>query len=91
MIDTVENYQFARKAAVSEERTNAKQAALSATLERLRASAKCKNAELADRIMTAAELASEASDRMATSCWWHTAVTVGALGVFAAAIIAAVG
>ena len=91
MIDSVENYQFAQKVAVSEERTNAKQVALSATLQRLRASAKCKNAESADRIVTAAELASAASDRMATSCWWHTAVAVGALGVFAAVIIAAVG
>ena len=54
MIDTVENYQFARKAAVSEELTNAKQAALSATLERFRASAKCKNAESADRIVMVA-------------------------------------
>ncbi len=91
MIDTVENYQLARKVAVTEERTNAKRVDLSATLERFRASAKCRNAQSAERIMTAAEFASAASDRMATSCWWHAAVTIGALGVFAAAIIAAVG
>ena len=54
MIDTVENYQFARKVAVSEERTNTKQADLSATLERFRADAKCKNAESADWIVTVA-------------------------------------
>lgn len=60
MIDTVENYQFARKAAVSEELTNTEQADLSETLERFRASAKCKNSKPADRIMTAAQLASAA-------------------------------
>lgn len=91
MIDTVESHRFARKVAVSEERTNTKQADPSATLERLRTSAKCKNAESADRIMTATKLASAASDRMATLCWWHTAVTVGAQCVFAAVITAAVG
>ncbi len=54
MIDTVENHRLARKVAVSGERTNTKQADLSATLKRFRASAKCKNTEPADRIVTAA-------------------------------------
>ena len=68
--------------AVQEERMSTMQADLSATLERFEANGERRNAEIHKQITTATE-------RMATTRWWQTAVLLG--GIVAAVVIAAIG
>ena len=70
---------------------NTMQADLSATLERFRADMAEMMHETASTNADTQKQIATATERMATTRWWQTAVTVGAVGVFAAIIIAAIG
>ncbi len=84
MSDAPDNHELARQVAVLEERMNTMQADLSATLERFEANGERRNAEIQKQLATATE-------RMATTRWWQTAVLLGGMGIVAAVIIAAIG
>ena len=80
-------HQLARQVAVLEERMNTKQAEYRSDLADLMreiASTNAEtNAELQKQIATATEC-------MATTRWWQTAILLGGMGIVAAVIIAAV-
>ena len=63
---------------------NEMRADLSATLERFEANGERRNAEIQRQFAAATE-------RMATTRWWQTAVLLGGMGIVAAVIIAAIG
>ncbi len=107
MSDEPETHALARQVAVLEERMKTMQADLSATLERFESRmadrdtrAAQRDAALADRDTRAAqrdaalaERIATATDRMASSRWWQTAIISGviaaAAGIVTAIILAA--
>ena len=87
MSETPDIHQLARQVAVLEERMNTKQAEYRSDLADLMREIASTNAE------TNAELQKQlatATERMATTRWWQTAILLGGMGIVAAVIIAAV-
>ena len=76
-------HDLARQAAVLEERMSTKQAKYRSDLANLMHEIATANAETQKQFATATE-------RMATTRWWQTAVLLGGMGIVAAVIIAAV-
>ena len=88
MSEAPDSHELARQFAVLEERMNTKQAEYRSDLADLMREIASTNAE------TNAELQKQlatATDRMATTRWWQTAVLLGGMGIVAAVIIAAIG
>lgn len=88
MSEAPDSHELARQLAVLEERMNTKQAEYRSDLADLMREIASTNAE------TNAELQKQlatATDRMATTRWWQTAVLLGGMGIVAAVIIAAIG
>ena len=88
MSEAPDSHELARQLAVVEERMNTKQAEYRSDLADLMREIASTNAE------TNAELQKQlatATDRMATTRWWQTAVLLGGMGIVAAVIIAAIG
>ena len=101
MSEAPDNHELDRRLAVLEERMNTMQADLSATLERFRADmaemmreTASTNADtqkqIADTNADTQKQIATATERMATTRWWQTAILLGGMGIVAAVIIAAV-
>ena len=94
MGDAPDIHQLDRRLAVVEERMDTKQAEYRSDLANLMREIVSTNAEtqkqIADTNAETQKQLATATERMATTRWWQTAVLLGGMGIVAAVIIAAV-
>lgn len=94
MSETPDNHELARRLAVLEERMNTKQAEYRSDLADLMREIASTNAEtqkqIADTNAETQKQLATATERMATTRWWETAILLGGMGIVAAVIIAVV-